>query len=102
MPPNLYDLRFAFREGRYRYSTHALEQILARGIRVSEVEEAIGRDAPEILEDYPVDARGPSCLILGWADLARPLHLVIGYPGFDVITVYEPDPSQWRDYRQRV
>jgi hypothetical protein len=76
------------------------------GITTEDVEEAICRDAPEIIEDYPDDARGPACLILGWADLVRPLHIVVGYGSeadvaMEVVTVYEPDHGQWYNYRVR-
>ncbi len=87
--------------GRYRYSVHALEQMLEKGIRVNDVENALGRDDPELIEDYPFHVHGPCCLILGWADLARPLHAVVGYPAYSVVTVYEPDSARWVDYRQR-
>ncbi len=78
------------------------------GLRPEDLEEALCHDAPEIIEDYPDDVRGPACLVLGWADLARPLHVVVGYgdiPGADVpvevCTVYEPDPRQWYNPRVR-
>jgi hypothetical protein len=44
--------------------------------------------------------------ILGWADLARPLHIEVGYglipeAAIEVITVYEPDPREWYNYTRR-
>ena len=52
----------------------------------------------EIIEDYPDDPRGPSCVVFGLASDGRPVHLVIGLlPGGWVrfITVYVPDPARW-------
>lgn len=90
-----------------------------RGLLQKDLEEAICRDSPEILEDYPDDARGPACLVLGWIGVARPLHVVVGYgstldsgaedPGLPeddgwremvVVTIYEPD--EFHRYNPRV
>ncbi|MDZ4341552.1 MAG: DUF4258 domain-containing protein [Candidatus Binatia bacterium] len=57
----------------------------------------------EVLEDYPDDPRGESCLILGYAE-ARPIHVVCGYTStrsIRVITVYLPKPPKWEDERTR-
>jgi hypothetical protein len=45
----------------------------------------------EIIEEYPNDQRGESCLILGYAD-ETPIHIVCGWRGEKVviITVYIP------------
>jgi hypothetical protein len=102
VPPDLDDPKVSFSGGLYRYTTHALERMPERGIRIIEIEEVIGRDAPEVIEDYPLHALGPCCLVLGWADLARPLRIVVGYPGYEVVTVYEPDTAGWAEYRRRV
>jgi len=80
--------------------------MLKLGLNAENIEAAICDDRPEILEDYEFDARGPACLVLGWADLATPLHIVVGYgsePGvaIEVVTVYMPDDRQWHNYRTR-
>ena len=52
----------------------------------------------EIIEDYPDDPRGHSCLILGFTSEHRPLHIVVSRPPDpSVITVYEPGPEEWDD-----
>lgn len=51
----------------------------------------------EIIENYPHDARGHSCLMMGIGDLSRPVHVVCT-PKTDylaVITAYLPDPEEW-------
>ena len=102
---DLQRIRDAFCQGTYLFTTSGFPKMLKLGLTVQDVEEAICRDAPEIIEDYPDDNRGPACLVFGWADLARPLHVVIGYgePGVetDVTTLYEPDPSEWYNYKVR-
>lgn len=50
----------------------------------------------EIIEDYPNDKYGPSCLILGFTSAQRPLPIQCSYPSralVKIITVYEPDPE---------
>jgi len=43
-------------------------------ISVAEVRQII--QSGEIIEDYPEDARGHSCLILGFGEEGRPIHVV--------------------------
>ena len=58
----------------------------------------------EQLEDYPEDARGHSCLLLGLGEGGRPIHVVCA-PKEDylaIITAYLPDPGQWSpDFKRR-
>jgi len=50
----------------------------------------------EIIEDYPNDKYGPSCLIMGESASGRILHVQVSYqPAAKVITVYEPSPDEW-------
>ncbi len=87
----------------YEFSKNAVDQSIIRGISVAEVEEAIsGRS--EIIEDYPDDKYGPTCLILGFTKAGRPLHLQCSYPSRPLIkfvTLHEPDPDLWMDFRVR-
>lgn len=57
----------------------------------------------EVIEDYPEDARGHSCLMLASPE-GRAVHVVCS-PKSDylaVITVYLPDPAHWSaDFRER-
>lgn len=58
----------------------------------------------EIIEDYPEDARGHSCLMLGYGTDKRPIH-VVSSPKDEylaIITVYLPDERRWEsDWRTR-
>jgi hypothetical protein len=88
--------------GQYEFSQHATDQSIVRHIRVQEVQEAIATG--EIIEDYPEDKYGPSCLILGFTSANRPLHLQCSYPTRPlvvIITLYEPDPRRWDELRRR-
>jgi hypothetical protein len=58
----------------------------------------------EIIEDYPEDQRGHSCLMLGYGIDSRPIHVVCA-PKEDflaIITAYIPDEKQWEnDFKKR-
>ena len=99
----LAEIRSKIRRQQYEFSRHAVDQTLLRDIAVRELEEAIANRS-EIIEDYPDDKYGPSCLILGFTKAGRPLHVQCSYPSrplIKIITVYQPDPDQWMDLRVR-
>ncbi|MBI3582849.1 MAG: DUF4258 domain-containing protein [Nitrospinae bacterium] len=99
----LEEIRSKILRRQYEFSKHAVDQSIIREISVVEMEEAIsGRN--EIVEDYPQDKYGPSCLILGFTKTRRPLHIQCSYPSrplIKIITLYEPDPDLWVDFRIR-
>jgi hypothetical protein len=90
-------------DGRYVISFTHTEKLRRRRISIETIEAAI-RDG-EIIEDYPNDPRGPSCLIYGITREERPIHVVCGtiQPDYIVIiTAYEPNTVEWeRDWRTR-
>jgi hypothetical protein len=97
------EIRGKILKRQYEFSKHAVDQSIVRDISVPEVEEAIA-DRSEIIEDYPEDKYGPSCLILGFTRMGRPLHIQCSYPSrpiVKIITLYEPDPDLWIDFRIR-
>lgn len=76
--------------------------MIVRTILVVEVREAI--EVAEIIEDYPDDKYGPSCLLLGKTLSGRSLHVQCSYPSrplVKIITVYEPDPELWDNKKYR-
>jgi hypothetical protein len=61
-------------------------------------------ETAEVIEDYPTDKYGPSCLVLGWTANGRPLHIQCTYPlreKVKIITIYEPDPTDWVEFKTR-
>jgi len=90
---------------RVLFLPHAVRQMSRpdRMISTSDVRKAI--ETGEILEYYPEDVRGSSCLILGRAEKERPIHVVCA-PKDDylaVITAYIPNEALWTDeYRTRI
>ena len=94
------EIRQTFIEKRFRYTKHGAEQRIKRGITSEEIEQAILQG--KIIEDYPADKYGPSCLIYGATKTDRPLHIQIAfYPMISIVTVYEPNPEEWIDNRIR-
>lgn len=62
-------------------------------------------ETTEVIEEYPTDQPYPSRLILGWIG-SQPLHLVVADNVDDaqtvVVTVYEPDLTNWEpEFRRR-
>jgi len=86
----------------FEFSKHAVDQAIIRRISVTEIREAISRG--EIIEDYPEDKYGPSCLIYGKTAGGRAVHVQCSYPSRErmkIITVYEPVPERWIDFNVR-
>jgi hypothetical protein len=83
---------------------HAVQQMARpeRMISTAEVRRVIRTG--EVIEDYPEDARGHSCLILGRGRGGRPIHVVCA-PKSDylaIITAYLPGAAEWEgNFRQR-
>src|SRR5918999_5188947 len=96
------DIREKIACGQFEFSQHAVDQSIVRHISVQELREAIA--VGEILEDYPTDQYGPSCLVFGLTLDRRPLHIQCSYPSrpvVKIITLYEPDPRRWVDFKVR-
>lgn len=89
---------------RILFLPHAVRQMSRpeRMITPQEVERVVMTG--ELVEDYPQDSRGHSCLLLGFGEANRAIHVVCS-PKEDylaVITAYLPNPTQWSpDYRRR-
>ena len=100
---DIQSIREKVKKGKYRISFSHTEKLRERKIEITEIEEAVS--AGEIMEAYPDDPRGPSCLILGFTHQGRPLHIVCGDLEDErilVITAYEPSSEQWEeDWKSR-
>ena len=96
------EIRMKVRNGQFEFSQHATDQSIIRHISVPEIQQAI--EESEVIEDYPNDKYGPSCLILGFTQSKRPLHIQCSYPSrplVKIITLYEPDSSRWINFKTR-
>ena len=83
---------------------HALKQMLRPDRMIQGVEVRWVIEHGEVIETYPADARGYSCLLLGYGVERRAIHVVCA-PKEDylaVITAYLPDEHEWSaDFKSR-
>ena len=89
------------RRNEFQLSGHAHKERQEEAINTWEIRETLMEC--ERLENYPNDPRGPSCVVLGYAE-GRPIHIVCGRAKNDwllIITVYTPKPPKWLDPRTR-
>lgn len=89
-------IREKIMSGKYLISFTHTEKVRYRKIESKEIEESIY--SGKIIEPYPDDPRGASCLILGYSSQNRPLHVLCGRLGEEeilIITAYEPNPDEW-------
>lgn len=97
--PAILTLARAAAARRVLFLPHAIRQMSRpdRLITTAEMRRVIA--GGEVLEDYPEDVRGHSCLLLGWGDGGRPIHVVCSPKDeyLAVITAYLPDEDEWSD-----
>jgi hypothetical protein len=89
------EIREKVKKEEFILSYHAHEERLAESIEIEDIKTALIKG--EIIEDYPEDKRGGSCLILGYANVL-PIHVVCGKSKtgwLKIITVYIPKPPKW-------
>jgi hypothetical protein len=89
---------------RILFLPHAIRQ-MSRPVRMitpAEVRTVI--ETGEVIEDYPDDPRGHSCLMLGRGEGDRVIHVVCA-PKDDflaIITAYVPSEDEWeQDFKVR-
>ena len=78
---------------------HAVSQMSKpeRMIKAAEVRHVV--ENGEVIEDYPTDPRGDSCLMLGFGLDNRPIHVVCS-PKEDylaIVTAYIPNKEEWEN-----
>jgi len=92
-------VRRAIVRGRVHVSEHAHDEAVEDSLSI--VALIRGTATGEVIENYPDDARGPSCLVLHRADGGQQVHSVWAFDGGSgraiLVTVYRPDPGRWSD-----
>jgi hypothetical protein len=86
------------------YSAHALDEMNAEDelITTAEVRQVVFHG--EIIEDYPEDKRGHSCLVCAAPEGRRPVHVVCAPKEeyLAIITTYIPSLEKWEnDFKTR-
>ena len=77
---------------------HAVRQMSRPDRMITTRELKLVLEGGEIIEDYPEDVRGHSCVILGKGTDGRPIHVVCS-PKQDflaIITAYLPSEKEWK------
>ncbi len=82
-------------KGEYRFTIHALERCAERNISPKEVTHAIINGV--VIEDYPMDKYGRSCLICGFTKEGRIRHVQCSVDPVRIITAYDTSltPEEW-------
>ena len=85
----------------YFFSKHADSERQNDSLLITEINEAIFNGI--ILEEYSDTGRGVSCLIVGFTDKGKPIHIVCGKNGkrLIIITVYIPTPPKFKNPFER-
>ncbi len=98
MPLTIKFIKEEIKNQSYEISLHADEERLADALRVSQLESVLLKC--QILEHYPSDPRGESCLVCGFTRDKTPVHIVCGKNPSGhlmLITVYIPTMPKWKD-----
>lgn len=93
---NIKIIREKVKNGEYDLSEHAHKERQAEQITTEEIEKTLLKGA--IIEKYPKDSRGESCLVA-----SKKLHVVCGFRGgrLLIVTNYRPQPPIWIDWKTR-
>ncbi|MCK4762147.1 MAG: DUF4258 domain-containing protein [Candidatus Aminicenantes bacterium] len=95
-------IRKQLSQGQFEFSRHAFRRSVERNINEMEIKEA-GKHA-KLIENYPDDKYSPSCLLLCFTKMGRPMHIQVSRADSDfvkIITLYEPNEMEWIDYYKR-
>ena len=85
-------IRTEIEQQSYEIPIHADNERLVDGLTTSQLEVALSEG--KVIEEYPDDLRGESCLVLGFTSDGTPVHIVCGRNltgHFILITVYIPN-----------
>ena len=72
------EIQQKIRDRLYRLSAHAEREREADRVPIRDIEEALLSEECQMVENYPEDPRGASCLVLGFTEHGLPIHAVCG------------------------
>ena len=94
-------IKKSVKSGDYLFSVHADEERRADHLSIDDIELCLMNG--DILENYPEDQRGISCLVSGEVN-DNPIHVVCGKNKLGklvIITVYVPTEPKWETPNKR-
>ena len=95
-------IRSQLNAGSFDFSSHARRRVFERNITEQDIRQA-GLHAV-IIEEYPDDKYSPSCLLLGFTQAGRALHIQVSLAETQmvrIVTLYEPSADEWIDNSRR-
>ena len=94
---NIEKLKEYHRQDKIIISIHAQERLRQRGIKQRDIKRCIM--SGEIIEQYPEDFPFPSCLIFGYTNNDKVLHVVASDEGTvsRIITAYFPNNEKFEN-----
>ena len=101
LPVRLEWIQQRVRSEEYLFTKHADEERRNDNLSIGDVENALLNG--QVLEDYPEDPRGASCLVNG-SSSSKPIHVVCGRNRSGwlvIITVYIPTSPKWKSPTER-
>ena len=89
------------RKGEYYFSRHAEQERQNDNLTIAEVDAALLNGM--ILEQQADTGRGESCLVVGFTNSGKPIHVVCGEMKnqLAIITVYIPSPPKFKNPYER-
>ena len=89
------------KKSEYYFSRHGDKERQNDLLKISEVEEALLNGT--IIEQYEDTGRGYSCLVVGFTDVGKPIHIVCAEMEKDlaIVTVYIPFPPKFKNPYER-
>ena len=94
-------IKSSIKNDKYIISKHADDERMNDNLTINEIEESIVNGS--ILESYPEDKRGHSCLVVGFTSEGKPVHVVCGKSDdtLIIVTVYIPIPPEFKNPYER-
>ena len=95
-----YFIEHKLKNNEYDLSSHAHNERQNEQITIKEIEQSLLHG--DIIETYPGDPRGESCLV-AFGNQGKSLHVICGIRSdrLLVVTVYRPKSPVWTDYKTR-
>jgi len=89
------------RDNQYYFSRHADQERQNDNLTIVEIEEALLSGM--VIENYDDTGRGESCLVVGFTNQGKPIHVVAGMRDWElvVITAYIPSPPKFKNPYER-
>lgn len=94
-------IRAHVKNGEYYFSKHGDQERQNDNLTIAEVEEALLTGS--VLEQYENTGRGECCLVAGFTNTGKPIHIICGTREnwLVIITVYIPRPPKFKTPYER-